>query len=68
MSKKTKSFHEMTDAELVAREAALKKDLFDLRFQLAVGQLANPKLINQCRKNIARVKTVLRERELAAVR
>jgi len=66
MSAKAKSFHELTNDELVERESALKKELYDLRFQMAVGQLANPMLIGQCRKNIARVKTVLREREIKA--
>jgi len=60
-----KDFHELTNSELEKREVDLKKELFDLRFQMAVGQLANPMLIRQCRKNIARVKTVLRERELS---
>ena len=61
-----KSFHELTTPELENRERDLKKELFDLRFQMAVGQLQNPMLIRQARKNIARVKTILRERELAA--
>jgi len=64
--KKTKEFHELSTLELQKRESDLKKDLFDLRFKMAVGQLSNPMLIGQCRKNIARVKTILRERELAA--
>jgi large subunit ribosomal protein L29 len=42
----------------------LKTELFNLRFQLATGGLENPLRINKVRKDIARVKTVLREREL----
>ncbi|MCL2433087.1 MAG: 50S ribosomal protein L29 [Clostridia bacterium] len=61
-----KTFHELTTIELENRERDLKKELFDLRFQMAVGQLQNPTLIRQARRNIARVKTILRERELAA--
>ena len=42
----------------------LKEELFNLRFQLATGQLDNPMRISAVRKSIARVKTVMREREL----
>lgn len=42
----------------------LKTELFNLRFQLATGELDNPMRINKVKKDIARVKTVLREREL----
>ena len=42
----------------------LKAELFNLRFQLAVNQLENPQRINAVKKDIARLKTVLREREL----
>ncbi|RSL28708.1 50S ribosomal protein L29, partial [Salibacterium salarium] len=42
----------------------LKEELFNLRFQLATGQLDNPARIRNVRKDIARAKTVLREREL----
>ena len=41
-----------------------KEELFNLRFSHATGQLANPASINVCKKDIARVKTLLREREL----
>ena len=43
----------------------LKEELFNLRFQLATGQLENTARISQVRKSIARMKTVIRERELA---
>jgi large subunit ribosomal protein L29 len=42
----------------------LKTELFNLRFQLATGQLDNPMQIKRVRKDIARVKTIIREREL----
>ena len=56
----------LTDDALVAKEKELKNELFNLRFQSATGQLANPQRINDCKKDIARIKTVIRERELAA--
>ena len=62
---KANKFREMTDEALVERERELKSELFNLRFQSATGQLANPQRIGECRKDIARVKTIIRERELA---
>ena len=47
--------------ELATREQALKKELFDLRFQAAAGQLENTVRLNEVKKTIARVKTVQRE-------
>ena len=44
----------------------LKEELFNLRFQLATGQLENPQRIRECKKDVARVKTLLCERELKA--
>ena len=43
-----------------------KEELFNLRFQLAVGQLTNPQRIRECKKDVARVKTLLCERSLKA--
>ena len=57
----------MTNDALAAQEKELKSELFNLRFQSATGQLANPQRINDCKKDIARVKTIIRERELAKV-
>jgi len=57
----------MTDDALAAQEKELKSELFNLRFQSATGQLANPQRIRECKKDIARVKTIIRERELALV-
>ena len=51
--------------ELIKLLDDLKKDLFHLRFQHAINQLDNPTRIGAVKKEIARVKTVLRERELA---
>ncbi|MDL2225164.1 50S ribosomal protein L29 [Eubacteriales bacterium OttesenSCG-928-M02] len=65
---KASQFHEMTTDELTAREGELKTELFNLRFQLATGQLSNPTVIKNTKRDIARVKTILRERELKAVR
>ncbi|MEA4827355.1 50S ribosomal protein L29 [Clostridium sp. JNZ J1-5] len=50
--------------ELSAKLTDLKAELFNLRFQLATGQLENPMRIRQVKKSIAQVKTVLREKEL----
>lgn len=52
--------------ELNTKLADLKTELFNLRFQHAVNQLDNPLRLNEVKKDIARVKTVLKEKELAA--
>ncbi|HIZ55729.1 MAG TPA: 50S ribosomal protein L29 [Firmicutes bacterium] len=54
---------ELTDAELNNKLNDLKAELFNLRFQLAVNQLENPMRIKAVKKDIARIKTVIRERE-----
>ncbi|WP_199616554.1 50S ribosomal protein L29 [Paenibacillus alkalitolerans] len=54
----------LTTAEIEQKVAGYKEELFNLRFQLATGQLDNPTRIREVRKEIARAKTVLREREL----
>ena len=54
-----------TMAELDTDLKAKKSELLNLRFQLAIGQLENTAAINQCKKDIARVKTIMRQRELA---
>lgn len=56
---------ELTDEELNKKVRDYKEELFNLRFQLATGQLDNPMRIRDVRKNIARCKTVLRQREIA---
>jgi large subunit ribosomal protein L29 len=50
--------------ELNKSVSDLKTELFNLRFQLATGELDNPMRINKVKKDIARVKTIIREREL----
>ena len=57
---------EMTDTELVKKLDELKKELFNLRFQHAINQLDNPMRLKAVRKEIAVVKTIIRERELKA--
>ncbi|NBI05645.1 50S ribosomal protein L29 [Senegalia massiliensis] len=61
---KASELREMTKNELENKLAELKSELFNLRFQLATGQLDNPMRIKVVRKDIARVKTITREREL----
>ena len=54
----------LTTEEIESRIDQLKNELFNLRFQLATGQLENPMRIRQVRKDIARCKTILKQREL----
>ena len=63
---KAKEVKEMTSEELVAKLAELKSELFNLRFRMASGQLENPISIRTCKRNIARVNTEIRARELNA--
>lgn len=65
---KAKQFQEMSNEELNVKLKDLKQELFNLRFQHATGQLANPLTLNVCKKDIARVITVLKERELGIKR
>ncbi|HUC91450.1 MAG TPA: 50S ribosomal protein L29 [Paenibacillus sp.] len=61
---KASEFRNLTTAEIEQKIAGFKEELFNLRFQLATGQLDNPTRIRDVRKEIARAKTVIREREL----
>lgn len=61
---KTKEIRQLSDKEINSKLLELKTELFNLRFQLATGQLDNPLRVNSVRKDIARVKTIIREREL----
>ena len=61
---KGKELHNMTDEELQKKLGELKTELFNLRFRHASGQLENPMTIASCKKDIARVNTVIREREI----
>ena len=58
-----KKMREMTELELNGELDKMKKELFNLRFQHVTGQLENPVKMRELRKDIARVKTILRERE-----
>lgn len=62
-----KKMREMTEVELTAELEKMKKELFNLRFQHATGQLENPVKMRELKKDIARVKTIIREKELAKV-
>ena len=61
---KASEVREMTREELESKLKDLKAELFNLRFQLTINQLDNPMRIQAVKKDIARVKTVLRENEL----
>ena len=63
---KVNEVRDMSAGELNQKLASLKEELFNLRFQLATGQLENPMRIKDVKKTIARVKTVQREQELKA--
>ena len=63
---KAREIHNMTNDELATKLASLKEELFNLRFRHATGQLENPNVLKTVKKDIARVKTVLREREVKA--
>lgn len=63
---KAKDIRDMNATELNEKLAGLKDELFNLRFQLATGQLENPMRIKEVKKTIARIKTVQREQELKA--
>ncbi len=65
---KAKELRELSNAELEKKVAEFKSELFNLRFQLATGQLENPMRIREVKKNIARAKTILRERELKSAK
>ena len=61
---KAKELREMTDVELNKQLKDLKAELFNLRFQHAINQLDNPGRIETVKKDIARIKTVMRANEL----
>jgi large subunit ribosomal protein L29 len=64
MSSKAAELRELPDEELVSRIESSKEELFNLRFQLATGQLDNPSRLKEVRHEVARIATVLREREI----
>ena len=65
MKMKANEIRKMSAAELDAKLTDLKKDLFQLRLQHATNQLENPVKIAEVKKDIARVKTLIREQQLA---
>jgi len=66
MPSKAAELRELPDDELLARIDGAKEELFNLRFQLATGQLDNPTRIREVRHEVARIATGLREREIEA--
>jgi len=62
---KASELRELSTDELLEKERALKQELFNLRFQKATGQLGNTAIISKTKKDLARVKTVIRERQIA---
>lgn len=60
-----KEIRDLSNEELVKEVVSLKEELYDLRFQQATGNLENPARVKDVRKTIARIKTVLTERENA---
>ncbi|QBP17831.1 50S ribosomal protein L29 [Acetilactobacillus jinshanensis] len=65
---KAKDIKNLTTSQMKSKEASFKKDLFNLRFQLATGQLQNTAKLKQVRHNIARIKTVLRQKQLESAK
>ena len=63
---KAKDLQNMTEQELNTKLAELKEELFNLRFRHATGQLENPVSLRNCKKDIARVQTLIRSKELKA--
>jgi large subunit ribosomal protein L29 len=59
---------ELTDDQLVERAESAKEELFNLRFQLATGQLDNSSAIKKVRHEIARIATVIRQRDIEVAR
>ena len=62
---KAEEIREWENSEIEVRMDELREELFRLRFRSATMQLENPRLINSIRRDIARLNTILRERELA---
>lgn len=62
MRLKASQLREMTDEELAQKRSALKKELFDLRYQAKMGRVDKPHRMREARKEIARIETILTER------
>ncbi len=65
---KVKEIRELTSAEIQEKIVSCKEELFNLRFQQATGTIEKPSRIRELRHEVARMKTVLRERELEEVK
>jgi large subunit ribosomal protein L29 len=65
---KARELRDMSDEELESRERDLTEEVFNLRFQIAASIAENPQVLRNVRKDLARVKTVRRDRELARER
>ena len=63
---KIEKIRNMSQTELASEEMKLKKELFNLRFQHVTGQLESPAEMKEIKRDIARIKTVIRENELKA--
>lgn len=66
-SVRTKEIRDLSAEELDAQLKNSKQELFNLRFQLVTGQLDNPMRIRDVKRTIARIKTIMREREMGGV-
>lgn len=62
---KAKDIRALTTDQMLEKEKQYKEELFNLRFQQATGQLENTARLRQVRKNIARIRTILSEKELS---
>ena len=61
---KASELRDLDESELTVKLAEAKQELFNFRFQLVTGQLDNPSRIKEVRQEVARIKTLLREREI----
>ena len=62
MKSNTRELRDLSKEELTAKAVELKKELFNLRFQQAMGQIENPMRLRTLRKDVAKTKTILREK------
>ena len=68
MAKTKVKLRELSNDELTQRARDLTEEVFNLRFQVSMATVKNPARIGQCRRELARVQTILRERELGLSR
>ncbi|MEO5680893.1 MAG: 50S ribosomal protein L29 [Acidimicrobiales bacterium] len=64
----TVELRELSDDELADRLSEVKQEVFTLRFQIATGQAENTSLLGVAKRDVARIRTIIREREIAAAR